>query len=593
MATFQEMKAKYESPEKKGFVGNVLSSMSQPFRRALEAAQYAGSAPGGYTPMFKSSSAEDINAAIREPSKQVVKSIASAGSFLVPGGGGKAATALGRIGTAAAKGAGAGLLSGYGLSESGEELESTLKGGAIGGAFGGGLQAGGELVSKLGKRVPKNGANVKAVKGSASKIGMSPKEFADDITGLLDDMKARGYDVSSSKSIANSFKSYLSEVGKEVDDFASIAQGTPDIEGIRKFYTSNLKYIGDNSSAAQKFKDITDDLLAKPNPTYGDLVQYTRELDKVGGGFKRVMKDSTSQLGQVLKDIRGIARDASSTSPEVSGALQAYSRAANLESTILKNPEIANTVYMGGILPFSKTVNIRPITEKFSGLGSKLYNATIPSQTTAGVIGKLSELGQRAIPAIAGIGASSPDRVESALGESLSGGMQIGIGAGPQKLSVQEALSLAQQIMPNASESETMSLAKMLMTEASPDVSVASISAQGALADIAKLVNIISENNGVPFSSALPFGGFSEEGQVYKNAARNVYDLVTRTRTGAALNQSEEEFYKQFVPGITDTPASIQDKIKRLQDLYSSLAGEVSSSTFFPQQQISDQYGDY
>lgn len=587
------MKAKYESPEKKGFVGNVLSSMSQPFRRALEAAQYAGSAPGGYTPMFKSSSAEDINAAIREPSKQVVKSIASAGSFLVPGGGGKAATALGRIGTAAAKGAGAGLLSGYGLSESGEELESTLKGGAIGGAFGGGLQAGGELVSKLGKRVPKNGANVKAVKGSASKIGMSPKEFADDITGLLDDMKARGYDVSSSKSIANSFKSYLSEVGKEVDDFASIAQGTPDIEGIRKFYTSNLKYIGDNSSAAQKFKDITDDLLAKPNPTYGDLVQYTRELDKVGGGFKRVMKDSTSQLGQVLKDIRGIARDASSTSPEVSGALQAYSRAANLESTILKNPEIANTVYMGGILPFSKTVNIRPITEKFSGLGSKLYNATIPSQTTAGVIGKLSELGQRAIPAIAGIGASSPDRVESALGESLSGGMQIGIGAGPQKLSVQEALSLAQQIMPNASESETMSLAKMLMTEASPDVSVASISAQGALADIAKLVNIISENNGVPFSSALPFGGFSEEGQVYKNAARNVYDLVTRTRTGAALNQSEEEFYKQFVPGITDTPASIQDKIKRLQDLYSSLAGEVSSSTFFPQQQISDQYGDY
>lgn len=587
------MKAKYESPEKKGFVGNVLSSMSQPFRRALEAAQYAGSAPGGYTPMFKSSSAEDINAAIREPSKQVVKSIASAGSFLVPGGGGKAATALGRIGTAAAKGAGAGLLSGYGLSESGEELESTLKGGAIGGALGGGLQAGGELVSKLGKRVPKSGANVKAVKGSASKIGMSPEEFADDITGLLDDMKARGYDVSSSKSIANSFKSYLSEVGKEVDDFANIAKGTPDVEGIRKFYTSNLKYLGDNSSAAQKFKDITDDLLAKPNPTYGDLVQYTRELDKVGGGFKRVMKDSTSQLGQVLKDIRGIARDASSTSPEVSGALQAYSKAANLESTILKNPEIANTVYMGGILPFSKTVNIRPVAEKLSGLGDKLYNATIPSERVIRASSKMAGLGQGAIPVIAGIGASSPDRVESALGDSLSGGVQTGIGVGSQKLSVQQALSLAQQIMPNASESETMSLAKMLMTEASPDTSVASISAQGALADIDKMVSIISESGGVPFTSALPFGGFSEEGQLYKNAARNVYDLVTRTRTGAALNQSEEEFYKQFVPGITDTPASIQDKIQRLQSLYSSLAGEVSSTSFFPQQQISDQYSNY
>ena len=52
MATFEEMKARHESPEKKGFVGNVLSSMTQPFRRALEAARYAGSAPGGYTPMF-------------------------------------------------------------------------------------------------------------------------------------------------------------------------------------------------------------------------------------------------------------------------------------------------------------------------------------------------------------------------------------------------------------------------------------------------------------------------------------------------------------------------------------------------------------
>jgi len=585
MATFEEIKARYESPESKGFVGNVLGSMTQPFRRALEAAQYAGSAPGSYKPMFKSSSAEDINAAIREPSKQVLKSVATAGSFLVPGGAASKATTTGaRIGSAVLRGLGAGTLSGYGLSESGKELESTLTGGALGGVLGGGLQAGSELIGKLGQRTPKGGIDAKVVKGSASKIGMTPDEFTNDITSTLDDMKARGYDISNSKSLANSFKPYLKEVGEEINSVASLTEGVADTSGIRSVYSKNLKFAG-TSDAAKKFKEITKKLLAKQNPTYGDIVQYTRELDKVGGGFKRIMKaDPTSQLGQILQDTREAVRGVSAESPKLDNILQTYSRAANLKSTILANPEIADKVYFGGILPFSKAVNIRPATEKVSGLGNKLYNATIPSTGTVDVAQKLAGLGQRAIPGFVGMGAREKSPQKESLFEAS------GLGQTSQKLSVQQALSLAQQIMPTASESEVMSLAKMLMTESSPDASVSSISARGALADIDKLVSIINENNGVPFSSALPFGGFSEEGQVYKNAARNVYDLVTRTRTGAALNQSEEEFYKQFVPGITDTPASIQDKIKRLQDLYSSLAGEASSSTMFPQQQISDQY---
>lgn len=591
MATFQEMKARYEAPDERGFIGRVLGGMTQPFRRALEAAQYAASSPGTYKPIFKSSSEEDINAAITKPSEQVLKSVASGASYLIPGGGGAATTVLGGIGRAAAKGTAAGLLSGYGLSETGKEFESALSGGAIGGILGGGLQAGGELFRRLGQRAPKGGVGVEKIKGSAAKLNMSPEEFTDDVSSLLEDMSGRRYDVSSSKSLANNFKSYLSEIGEEVDDFASVAQGAPDTQGIRKLYTENLKYI-DNSSAGQKFKDITDDLLAKPNPTYGDLVEYTRKLDKVGGGFKRVMKDSSSQLGQTLKDIREVAREATSTNPQLSTALETYSKAKNLQSTILKNPEIANNVFLGGILPFSKSVNIRPITEKVSGLGNKLYNATIPSQRTVGAVEKMVGLGQRTVPALTAIGAA---REKGSQGEQGLGGLPlggIGMGQQSQQLSVQDALSLAQQIMPTASESEIMSLAKMLMTEsAPPEITAASISAQGALADIGKMVSIISEGGGVPFASALPFGAFNEKAQVYKNAARNVYDLVTRTRTGAALNQSEEEFYKQFVPGITDTEASTRDKIQRLQSLYTALAGEISSGTYFPQQQISSDYG--
>lgn len=304
--------------------------------------------------------------------------------------------------------------------------------------------------------------------------------------------------------------------------------------------------------------------------------QRAREITRLGEKGTALAQKNQLRIQNLEQKKLQIADDLASATRDLS---ERYQFSAKLPWPLTELTQ--NKIPMGG-----------DVRAPFASLGSKAGGAmsNISPNIDKG-LGAAANIGQRAIPGIIGLGASMPQREGPISTESPLGGM--GMGQTSQKLTVQQALSLAQQIMPTASESEVMSLAKMLMTESSPDVSVASISAQGALADIDKLVNIISENNGVPFSSALPFGGFSEEGQVYKNAARNVYDLVTRTRTGAALNQSEEEFYKQFVPGITDTPASIQDKIKRLQDLYSSLAGEISSTSFFPQQQISEQYGGY
>lgn len=571
--------------------------ITQPLRAGVGIAQEFGRTIGDVSKMAKGDyknvgkrpkkyalmSEEETQSLQADPLRVGLKSGIGVASFGIGGGAKAGATGLKAIGQAAGKSAIAGGLGGFGYSKEGEELGGTLKGAALGGLIGGALQGGSQAINKLGQKTPRGKVNAKLVKGSASKIGMSPEEFTGDVTSLLDDMNKRGYDVSSSKAIASSFKSYLSDVGKEVDDFASIASGSPDVEGIRKLYTSNLKYI-DNSSAAQKFKDITDDLLAKPNPTYGDIVQYTRELDKVGGGFKRVMKDGTNQLGQVLKDVRGVARNASSTSPEVVGALDTYSRAANLESTILKNPEIANNMYFGGILPISKTVNVRPIGEKISQIPQKIGDAMIPSAQTVGATQTIAGIGQKAIPGM--VGANMLNEQEQPMEQPMDQGLSQGLGQTQQPTyGLYEALNEASQMMPGASESEIMSLAKMLMEQNSPaGGNVSTKDYNNAVSGLRDIESLQEMMNSTPLGAQiLGQGNLSglvggQDYQIYQGAAKNVADLIARVRTGAQINEEEMKLYmKEFLPAWFEGPEAKQAKIDRVKQYFEGiLSGQIS-----------------
>lgn len=595
-ATYINNKTGQTVARKQSGIEKFALGLSKPFRTGVGVAQEFGGTIGDLSKMARGDfknvgkrpskyalmSEEETQALQNDPLRAGLKSGIGVASFGIGGGAKAGATGLKAIGQAAGKGAIAGGLGGFGYSKEGEELGGTLKGAALGGLIGGALQGGSQAIGKLGQKTPKGKVNAKLVEGSASKIGKTPEEFTTDVTSLLDDMSKRGYDVSSSKSIANSFKSYLSEVGQEVDDFANIASGSPDLEGIRKLYTSNLKYI-DNSSAAQKFKDITDDLLAKPNPTYGDIVKYTRELDKVGGGFKRVMKDGTNQLGQILKDVRGVAREASSASPEVVGALDTYSRAANLESTILKNPEIANKMYFGGILPISKTVNVRPLTEKISQTSQRIGDAMIPSAQTVGATQTIAGLGQRAIPGMVGasmLGEKQP--IEQPVDQTPS----QGLGQTQQPTyGLYEALNEASQMMPGASESEIMSLAKMLMEQNSPAGGAVAAkdynNAMSGLKDIASLESMMNSTSLAP--QILGQGNLSglvggQDYQIYQGAAKNVADLIARVRTGAQINEEEMRLYmKEFLPAWFEGPEAKQAKIDRIKSYFEGiLSGQIT-----------------
>lgn len=71
------------------------------------------------------------------------------------------------------------------------------------------------------------------------------------------------------------------------------------------------------------------------------------------------------------------------------------------------------------------------------------------------------------------------------------------------------------------------------------------------------------KNSSNPISSLL-----NKDARTYNNLAKNAYDLIARNRTGAVLGLSEEQFYKTFVPGFTDTPQEAARKIAALEQIY-------------------------
>lgn len=57
------------------------------------------------------------------------------------------------------------------------------------------------------------------------------------------------------------------------------------------------------------------------------------------------------------------------------------------------------------------------------------------------------------------------------------------------------------------------------------------------------------------------------------NAQRELTDVISRIRTGAALTKGEEEFYQKQVPNKYDNDATIKSKVNQLAAFYSGIAG--------------------
>ena len=69
-------------------------------------------------------------------------------------------------------------------------------------------------------------------------------------------------------------------------------------------------------------------------------------------------------------------------------------------------------------------------------------------------------------------------------------------------------------------------------------------------------------------------------GQKYLTSKKIAADIVTRLRTGAALNAEEQKFYDSLSPGILDTPDSARFKVKQMRDFYSGIVKRLQAGDF-------------
>ena len=104
--------------------------------------------------------------------------------------------------------------------------------------------------------------------------------------------------------------------------------------------------------------------------------------------------------------------------------------------------------------------------------------------------------------------------------------------------------------------------------------------ASSGLRALAKVEEEINKGgNAVIFRSKLPF---APGARTYKAAVNEMKDVLTRLRTGAALNVDEQKFYEGQLPGAFDSDSTIQYKLSIFRNLFTKLqtqGRDTSAST--------------
>jgi hypothetical protein len=105
--------------------------------------------------------------------------------------------------------------------------------------------------------------------------------------------------------------------------------------------------------------------------------------------------------------------------------------------------------------------------------------------------------------------------------------------------------------------------------------------AQQGLKKISEIEGMLTKRGGVMgLETAVPYLFQSGDTKQLTTANSEIMDIITRLRTGAALNQQEQEYYATKLPNIWDDAETVQYKLNMFKDLFTALAtGSNISST--------------
>lgn len=572
-----------------GTIGNILKSISSPFRAALSMPEYiyqnlTGSSDynkNNFKSIFLTPSEE---AAYQEdPLKAGSKSIAGLASWLIPGGASSSATTSGaKIGSAALKGAAQGTLAGYGASQTGEELKSALSGGALGGLLGGTLQGISEGTSSLSKRISNKTSNI--TDQNVKNLGVSSKTISD--MGGLDNVKDSasvfyrtaddlGLPIANRYQRADALNEMLNQYGQEVSDILDSSSATISTKNIISAIDSNqkLKLAGLDDT---KFIDSIKSIISSE----GDYISASAtksligQIDDLAGGFSKVSGDVSSQRNTILKEVRNILRtNLGEAVPEVNLPLSAQSSLLDIASDIYKQAgktsnykiPVLNIGINGstGLTKISDAIaNATANKVGTSNLGSNLLN----------ILGKTSSAAQNVIPAIT----NATQGVQPSTTENtVSGGTDNTNTSG---LSINK-LALAQAVLNGDISSTDASYITELLGGTTSENSGIQNTVQSAINMIDQYGSNVAGKGATITGKIGEFFGGASEGTTYRALISNIRTQLIKEIAGTNQTAAEMKNLRDKLPQPTDEPEVAKAKLQALNDSLGTSTTSTSDST--------------
>lgn len=606
-----------------GFFGNLARGVTKPLRavaampeylvQALSAANRGGTGvkPGEFKSIFLTPE-EEIKWA-RNPVKEGLKSSVGLGAYLVPGGGGEAGTATGRIGTAAGRGAISGSMSGLAYSDDDQELKGALTGGALGGLIGGATQGVSELAQASRARQATQGVGVVDV-SSVDDIAKLPKKTK---SGLVKQAKSAGFwddGLGESKNIQN----YLNNRGlagrTPAETLENMTQefyraqglkeaGLDEIGGLSKGYIEQIKNQLDEAVEFSGLGVKDTNAVQRMKATLDKAPQNAKSLDKIAQQWYDIaltkagdMKASQSGLYKYgAKAIRDALKTANQEGSYTQG-MSVLSQILGLEDEGLIAKTAKDAARQGVDIPLFTAAGFRGADIKVPGVSNVVNKARAgigATQETGrglgqGVIGGLANAAQPA--------ASVAQRVAPAVLPAFleQGGQQEQVPQGGAPVSPQQTgpqidqMALIRAVLNgDISTSEADWLMEMLGDGAGQQVMPKTDSGRKAMVarDAAiQALNILEQD---PSAAGKLQGienifyditGQANTATEYKTQIEGLRSQVFNALGGTALTPTEKKQYEKFLPKQSDSPAQAKQKLQVLIPMMEALMGVEAPS---------------
>lgn len=614
-----------------GFIGNLLKSISQPFRMGGGVAQEFGYTLADLIRMaqgkgqlerpetYAGLSQEESQRLYEDPLKEGLKSGAGVLSYAVPAGAAKGITSVGgRIGSAALRGAGAGTLGGFAYSGEDQELAGALKGAGLGALMGGALQGIGEGAKALTKTAG-TGKVVNTL--DVDEIAKLPSKTR---SGLVKQAKSAGFwdgGLSESKNIQNYLTNRglagntpaetLENLTQEFRRATKLKQeGLKEIGGLSRGYTEQIKNnldeairykgIGLDSETTKVYNDIVKTLKKGPQGAkeLDDIVMRWNEAGRLASGAQK------TSIAGLYADAAKAVRDTMRSIPagtKYDQGLRAINQVLGVEDAGLVAKAAKSAEGVGLNIPLFSAAGFRNAdikTPAISNAISKVQAAIGRTQETGGsgilgegfsnILQNAATVGQRAVPAITGLTAGT-----QGVGTQPTYPTTQGVPQGMEAQGISPLnLMLAQEVLNgNISAAEANAVLSLLgmggtggqkMTEKQKMFKSAGQTAAEALAILESGAAKTGKVQGVGSAIGKFFGTQDPAQTEYLAKLDGARMAAISALSGANVPPSEYERMRNLIPEPNDEYNVAVEKLRAFQqvmDTYAQSYGGTDTST--------------